>query len=904
MPKWKYDGFISYSTRADGDLAPKIQDGLERLAKPWNRRRALKIFQDIDDLAATANLSDTLRAELVGSQTLVFLASPAAAASPWCNDELSYWIDHRPANELVVVLTDGTLEFDKDAEFPTRFDTSTAAPPAFAQLRSVPLYIDMRYSDAEVERLGVRTDPEFRAKLTKISAALHSNKSGRQIEPRDIDSMDLAEHRRSQRFRRAAVVSLSVLTVIAVTAAVVAWNQRATAIEQRKTAESQALAARSELELGRDPQLAAQLAQRAQDTSNTPEARRAMFAVASSPWMLTLPADATQAMFSRDGSRLLTSGLDQAQLWSTEGAVLASFPTSSRAAAIDDDGDRVVVSGGEQLALWSADGALLASFGDGFASVVTFNRDGTVIATSDVPAGVRLWDVPALERGEAGVLAELGSEDASALEFSADGSRLAVGGVAAAYVWAFDGSGPELVAELPHAENVRAVRFGDDNSEVITVEQFQGEGGGQAAVYAWDLSASQEFPSSRVAVAQGDVGDSSISADGRWLITSNRDGTATVLSTRPGANAGQCPDTVYGLVNAITLARHAGSVFSAGFDGDGSRAFTVGSDGVRIWSVAGLGIERAVSTVPRRGALLPLSGSVFRDAVIDPTGSLVLASGPTNVLWDLETGEQTRLDDFCPGPQFGAFSLTGDRMVIGVADDALATQLSERDRLGDERQRVSAGVESVRTISYAADGTVLTAGLDGVTRWDTDWNPIARLSSTSAQAVAVHAGADEAATRVAVVDEGSSTPRIMDGSGASSVSLDGHRDRVNAVAFSPDGRFVATASDDGTARLWDLSGEQLAELTGHRLAVLDVAFDPSPEQRLVTAGADSTVRIWDGDGREIGSFDDHTGAATSASFSSDGAWIVAAGEDGTVRIWPVLTDEEVEAEVTARVGDG
>lgn len=900
MPKWKYDGFISYSTRADGDLAPKIQDGLERLAKPWNRRRALKIFQDIDDLAATPNLSDTLRSELVGSQTLVFLASPAAAASPWCNDELSYWIDHRPTNELVVVLTDGTLEFDKDAEFPTRFDTSTAAPPAFARLRSVPLYIDMRYADTEVERLGVRTDPEFRAKLTKISAALHSNKSGRQIEPRDIDSMDLAEHRKSQRFRRAAVASLSVLTVLAVAAAVVAWNQRATAIEQRKTAQSQALATRSELELERAPQLAAELALEAQDERDTPEARRAMFAVASSPWISTLPADALEAMFSRDGSRVLTSGLDEAQLWSTDGSVLARFPMISRAAAIDDDGDRIVTSTGDQLGLWDASGTLLASFGDGFASVVTFDRDGTVLATSDVTVGIRLWDVPALERGEAGVLAELGAQDASSLEFSADGSRLAVGGLAAAYVWALDGSGPELVAELPHAEEVHAVRFGDDLATFITVEQFQGEGGGQAAVYAWDLSASQEFPSSRVAVAQGDVGDSSISADGRWLITSNADGTATVLSTRPGANAGQCGDTVYGLVTAVTLGRHNGAVFSAGFDGDGSRAFTVGSDGVRIWSLADIGTERATSAVPRSGALLPLSGTAFRDAVIDPTGSLVLASGPTNVLWDLDTGAQTRLDDFCPGPQFGVFSPTGDRMVIG--GDALATQLSERDRLGNELQLVSAGVESVRTASYAADGTLFTAGRDGVTQWDATWNPIVRLSSASTDAVAVHTADDDAATRVAVVDEGSSTPRILDGSGASLVSLVGHDDRVNAVAFSQDGRFVATASDDGTARLWDLSGEQLAELTGHRLAVLDVAFDPGPERRLVTAGADSTVRIWDGDGREIGRFDDHPEAATSASFSSDGAWIVASGEDGTVRVWPMLTDEEVQAEVEARAG--
>jgi hypothetical protein len=243
---WKYDGFISYSTRADGELAPKIQEGLEQLAKPWNRRKALKIFQDVDDLVANPDLEETLLGELKGSNTLIYLASPESAASKWCGDELDYWIETRPAEQLVVVLTGGTLDFDKDQQPPVVLGRSTAAPPAFSKLTSVPLYLDLR-DHADTDGLDFRTDADFRAKLTKISAALHTNKTDKTVEPRDIDSIDLREHRRGQRFRRLAVSGLIVITVAAVVAMIVAILNGQEADRQRSQAEVQTATALARL---------------------------------------------------------------------------------------------------------------------------------------------------------------------------------------------------------------------------------------------------------------------------------------------------------------------------------------------------------------------------------------------------------------------------------------------------------------------------------------------------------------------------------------------------------------------------------------------------------------------------------------------------------------------------------
>jgi WD40 repeat protein len=137
--------------------------------------------------------------------------------------------------------------------------------------------------------------------------------------------------------------------------------------------------------------------------------------------------------------------------------------------------------------------------------------------------------------------------------------------------------------------------------------------------------------------------------------------------------------------------------------------------------------------------------------------------------------------------------------------------------------------------------------------------------------------------------------RLWDaGSGQELACLRGHEYSVGSVAFAPDGRRLASASDDGTVRLWDAaSGQELACLRGHESRLESVSFSPDGH-RLASAGLDKTVRLWDaGSGQELACLRGHEGWVMNVAFSPDGRRLASASGDGTVRLWDVGSGQEL-----------
>jgi WD40 repeat protein len=122
--------------------------------------------------------------------------------------------------------------------------------------------------------------------------------------------------------------------------------------------------------------------------------------------------------------------------------------------------------------------------------------------------------------------------------------------------------------------------------------------------------------------------------------------------------------------------------------------------------------------------------------------------------------------------------------------------------------------------------------------------------------------------------------------------LRGHRNQIGWIAFSPDGTRLATASLDQTARLWDgLTGRPIATLSGHRGQVFHVAFRPDG-RRLVTSSHDGTLRLWDAAaGDPVAVLRGHAAWVGRFAFRPDGALLASASVDGTVRLWDMALAE-------------
>ncbi|WP_445244300.1 nSTAND1 domain-containing NTPase [Microcoleus sp. OTE_8_concoct_300] len=139
------------------------------------------------------------------------------------------------------------------------------------------------------------------------------------------------------------------------------------------------------------------------------------------------------------------------------------------------------------------------------------------------------------------------------------------------------------------------------------------------------------------------------------------------------------------------------------------------------------------------------------------------------------------------------------------------------------------------------------------------------------------------------------TARLWDLKGKLIQEFKGHQNAVWSVNFSPDGKYIATASRDKTARLWNVKGKQIQEFEGHQDSVWSVSFSPDGKY-IATASDDKTAGLWDLTGKQIQEFKGHQNAVSSVSFSPDGKYIVTASDDKTARLWRIRSLDEMLVE--------
>ncbi|BAT58722.1 hypothetical protein GJW-30_1_01249 [Variibacter gotjawalensis] len=224
-PDALYDAFISYSHAKDKPLAAAIQSVMQKLGKPWYRRRALRVFRDDTSLAATPELWPTLEKTLDRSRYLIILASPEFARSKWCGMEVAHWLERKSLDSVLIAVTDGELAWEGD-DFV--FDERAPLPEILkGRFKNEPKWIDFRaWRD-----MPVASDPRFVDAAANLASAVHD------LPKDDLLGQEVQAQKRALRLASSAAV------VVALLAAGAGWQwyeasrQRAEAQMQRDHAE-------------------------------------------------------------------------------------------------------------------------------------------------------------------------------------------------------------------------------------------------------------------------------------------------------------------------------------------------------------------------------------------------------------------------------------------------------------------------------------------------------------------------------------------------------------------------------------------------------------------------------------------------------------------------------------------
>jgi WD40 repeat protein len=502
---------------------------------------------------------------------------------------------------------------------------------------------------------------------------------------------------------------------------------------------------------------------------------------------------------------------------------------------------------------------------------VAISPDGKTIASGSQKGTIRLWDaatgreLKVLTGHTAGV---------DGLAFSPDGKLLASSSWDhSARLWEV-ATGRVVHNLAGHQSDVNSVAFSKDGKLLITAS-----GDGTARV--WDVSGGQNVLA--LQGHEGPIGTAAFSPDGKLIATGGMDKTARLWDASSGKELHK-------------LEGHKERLRAVVFSPDGKRLFTVSWDTTaRLWDVA---------TGKQVAELKHTSG--FEAAAFAPDGkSVATASGWGNAVnvWDV-TGDaiKPRWSGKCGQPFAVAFSADGKRLAAGGWDNAVHVW----DTATGKEQAASqpAGhVAWVHTVSYLPDRkTLVSAAADGtVIVWDiAQRKPPRQRQAPASRAWSLAVSPDGKTLAVGCHDK---TVQLWDAATLKTVGTFQADGSVRGLAFSPDGRHLAAVSGDEPdlrsarpvegqgAGVWEVStGRRLFRLEGHDGTVKTVAYSPDGKT-IATGGADNTTRLWDAaTGRELRKFGGPTTPVESVAFSPDGKLLAVAPRGGVTRVWRLDTD--------------
>jgi WD40 repeat protein len=546
---------------------------------------------------------------------------------------------------------------------------------------------------------------------------------------------------------------------------------------------------------------------------------------------------------------------------------------------------------------------------------LAFSPDGKRLASAGHDGTAEVWEV-----GTRQVVHRLHEHTGpvACVAWSPDGKRLATASADRTVILWDATTGKTQKILKGHASPVHCVAFNADGKQVAS---------GGAELKWWDVATGEETRSTLMAPRR-QIYAVAFSPDSKSLAAGLADGTVTVLSAATGKE----------VINFKGHNRHehSGTVTSLAYCPDGRRLVSCGGWTAKVWD-AGTGQEIQTFTGHNQHV---------HAVAFSPDGKRV-ASGCENrtvKVWEAATGQEVlSLQAHAAPVRAVAFSPDGKRVASGSLDGAVKvwdaingqkpptlttrgayfTRASvafspDGKRLASQDGEGVAKVWDVRAgrdvlavkgpigrVAFSPDGKRLASGTGGMLKlWDAD---------TGRETLTLKALAEGGNLGFAFSPDGKrlaapgikGTVKVHDAAtGQVLLTLWGHTQRADFVAYSPDGKLLASGGDiddptsdrglKGEVKVWDaLTGQELFAFPAGRGGVHEVVFSPDGK-RLAAACHDGTVRMWStATGELVHTLRGHQSPVYGVAFSPDGKRLSSGSWDTTVMLWDTATGLEV-----------
>ena len=908
----KYFAFISYK-REDEEWAKWLQHKLEHYKLPSNLngrsdlpKEIRPIFKDTSELNP-GNLPQQIHHALEQSRFLIVICSPRSAQSEWVNKEVETFMGMGRTDRIIPFIIDGKA-FARNPD-------EECFPQA---IRNLP---------AEQEILGANISEMGRdAAAVKVVAQMFGLK---------FDEL-WQRHEREQRRKRLLIIAGALLLALSGVAVAIGFSQQNKRIREqneRITKQNEDILNKNERLLNDSIVMAAQmdsinkrdvLILNQQDSLATTNKNLEIANEQLTTERNNLKATNWKMMENR--ARFLaekaSSLVEEGDSYTARRLLLAILPQ-------DLDHPEKPYPVEVRISLIESsfhNSAMLKGHTDQICSIA-FSPDGTRVVSTSNDKTIRIWD---LETGKMLKMLEGHNDEVNTAAFSPDG-KLIVSASKDSTVRIWDAAtGMQLNNLKGHNAPLLSATFSPDGKSIISVSDMD-------SYIIWDTRTGRQIKKQDRYASDFAV----FSPDGKFFATRAVGFTDNLDNVKIWDISSGSP--------SCKLEGHTSSVSNAAFSPDGRLIATGSMDNtIRIW-------EKASD----EGVFIPLrviEGHTrwVRSTAFSPDGKRIVSTSDDNTIrvWDVETGKQLKEFKLLHDPaNRTAFCPDGNRVVSASAyDNTIKIWDLESDMkpiafkdMDSKRVAFSPDGEKVLSVSYfhniivvydaetgeslkvfhtsrdhysaafSPDGKKIIAELNdetfetidaesgeqlGIKEWNlNDYRVVYRTTFNPQNAQVLYINPRDKSSFIIMERNKNGGKPIKD-------IIGGHTERINSTAFSPDGKYIATASDDKTIRIWDAETHKMLRIIrGHTLQVSTAIFSPDGYY-IVSASRDQTVRVWDvKSGKQICILDTFEYQPTSVDFSPDGKHIAISSTDEIIHIWDFPTLQELIDQTRERFKD-